>query len=68
MVKHAIQHELPLPWMAKQFANDPTPFEIFRSAKKNYSGTTRIDKNKGISLFDEDLIIEELDDVIRSLD
>ena len=43
MVKHAIQHELPLPWMAKQFANDPTPFEIFRSARRNYNGCTRID-------------------------
>tara|TARA_B100000749_G_scaffold169294_1_gene130404 strand:- start:37 stop:255 length:219 start_codon:yes stop_codon:yes gene_type:complete len=66
-VKDAILNEVPLPWFAKEFANDPTPFETFRTARKNYNGCTRINKDTGISLFDEDLNIPELDKVIQTI-
>ena len=66
-VKDAILNQLPLPWFAKQFADYPEPFESFRTATKSYSGVTCIDKNKGISLFDEDLNIPELDKVIQTI-
>ena len=66
-VKDAILNQLPLPWLAKQFADNPTPFIAFRIATKNYSGVTCIDKNKGISFFDEDLNIPELDKAIQTI-
>ena len=67
LVKTALTSELPLPWFAKQFVNDATPFDSFRIATKNYSGCTRIDSDKGVSLFDESLDIKALDLFIQTM-